>query len=628
MGCKKIIFCFWMLACAFKCLAIDDTTVHKYNPLWTRYIYSSDILFSDFNRTMDTSLDFLEMYDPMIHKFEYAHPQFFNTNLGNLGSASFSLEGFSIHANEFHIGIDAYSLYDFTPESVKFYDTKKPFTDLKYVQGLYNEQLLEVTHSQNISENWNVGFDIRKTGSKGIYQFEKTNLGNVAIGSWVHSKNRCYNNFITVCYNHYKIENNGGVTNDNVLTDSLIINKSLADVGRDSSRTENFTNVICMINSYTFGDSTIENEFDSSLVWKSKFYLQHEIKYERGAYHYHDAGDDLTHYQNLFIDSNETNDSLLYSLIQNEIYFDHSLNYMSAFGSSLKLQQQVWHLSGWQTDTSFQKYPIQAEIRLNPSKSYVLPHFTFHYQTDLLNQIFKSHVFNVNVMIPWIGSFLYYSNGTTSPSFLENHFSGNEYRWDNHFNLEHWRSWNVGSYDYKRLSLNFYWSKVSNYLYWDQFGKPNQYVESLNIFKAKLWKKTVMKNFHWNMALQYQYTSNNSILSLPTFLVFNQVYLEKDYFNKALYSQIGIDVSYFTDYFAPAFNVETMHFYNQGNLLVQKYYPVVDVFANLKIRSARVFLKIGNATQPFMKSKGYFSALHYPMPDASFKFGIDWMMWN
>ena len=149
---KNILLCFFLLASALKLFAIDDTTVHHYNPLWTKYVYSYEIEFADEGFTLDTSLDLFEMYNPAYSKSEFQKPKWYHSSLGNLGSASFSFGELS-YGNDFHLGLDAYQAYAYTTDQVKFYNTKKPFTDLGYVQGLYNEQMLHIVHTQNISPN-------------------------------------------------------------------------------------------------------------------------------------------------------------------------------------------------------------------------------------------------------------------------------------------------------------------------------------------------------------------------------------------------------------------------------------------------------------------------------------------
>lgn len=594
--------------------------------MWTRYVYASDIEFVDYHHTLDTSLSYFEMYNPIIIKFENTSLQWANVNLGNLGSASFSLSGFAIHNSEYHTGLDAYASYMYTPDQIKFFNTQKPFTDLGYVQGLYNEQMLHVLHSQNISSNWNLGFDIRKLGSNGIYQSQKNNLSNVALSSWARSKNQKFNNLISLCYNHFKLQDNGGVQNDNVFTDSLIISKSLAAVWLDSSKTEITDRCFNVQTSYMFGDSSFYSDWDSSKIFVEKCFVQHSFKYQSGSYFFYAGGNDLSGYQNLFIDSFHTNDSLEYKLIQNEFYFNPGVNYNSKLRFGLTLQHQLWQLSGWQQDTSFQLLPLTVSVKIKPIE--FLPLLDVSYNTELLHHIFNLHTMHAQLQFIKLNFYCGYVSGTTMPSFIQNHFSGNNFRWENQFEFEQYKGWYFGNYFDSKF--NFYIStyKVENLLYWNETAAPAQWSENINTFKCRVWKNTQLKNIHLNFCLQYQHQSNDSIIQLPAFVMFSQLYLERDYFKHALYAQAGVDMTYFTNYYAPAYAPEIGQFYNQGNLLLQKYYPAIDVFANLKIRSARIFLKVENATQTLTKSKGYFTALHYAANDTSFKFGIDWMMWN
>lgn len=81
-----------------------------------------------------------------------------------------------------------------------------------------------------------------------------------------------------------------------------------------------------------------------------------------------------------------------------------------------------------------------------------------------------------------------------------------------------------------------------------------------------------------------------------------------------------------SDYYASAFNPAMLTFYKQNNELM-KYYPVADLFINLKVKSARIFLRLENIDQHLF-SPGYFTAPTYPAADRGFKFGVSWMFWN
>src|SRR5690606_30136884 len=111
---------------------------------------------------LDTSLRGIQNYSPL------AQPRRPTINTGNLGLAARDMLFQPLKTIGFDPGFHALDIYAMTHDDVIYYKARTPFSSLYYVSG--GEQILQVTHSQNIKPNWNFGANYNRITSNGSYQ--------------------------------------------------------------------------------------------------------------------------------------------------------------------------------------------------------------------------------------------------------------------------------------------------------------------------------------------------------------------------------------------------------------------------------------------------------------------------
>jgi len=136
-----------------------------------------------------------------------------------------------------------------------------------------------------------------------------------------------------------------------------------------------------------------------------------------------------------------------------------------------------------------------------------------------------------------------------------------------------------------------------------------------------------MKNFrvwklHFDHRVLVQFSSNQEQIPLPLVSVNARYYLQFQLVKDVLTTQLGADVSYHTDYYAPAYDPDTGRFRVQNERKIGNY-PYIDAFVNFTWKRATIFVKYLNAAMPWPNGD-YFSALHYIRPQKAFKFGVTW----
>jgi hypothetical protein len=70
----------------------------------------------------------------------------------------------------------------------------------------------------------------------------------------------------------------------------------------------------------------------------------------------------------------------------------------------------------------------------------------------------------------------------------------------------------------------------------------------------------------------------------------------------------------------------TRSFYLQDKKQIGNYI-YMDVFLNVKIQRARIFIMYSHFNASFMK-QSYYMVPNYPQQDAAFKFGVDWRFFD
>ena len=86
-------------------------------------------------------------------------------------------------------------------------------------------------------------------------------------------------------------------------------------------------------------------------------------------------------------------------------------------------------------------------------------------------------------------------------------------------------------------------------------------------------------------------------------------------------------MSYNSNYFGNAYAPAIGQFYVQNEQKLT-FYPVVDVFLNVKIKKARIFVKMEHLNQGIFRQKGYYVSPNYAMPERLFRLGFSWAFYN
>ncbi len=627
---KQFLFVvfFFCLSSHFSFAIGDDSTYHRYNPLWTNYFHPR---FPDYIHSIDTSIDKFHEYDMLQQHFGWM-------NLGNNGTPAFQTIYHSMNNSELQWGLEqSVSPYLKSPENIRFYKTLKPYSHLYYVMGSKSEQQLVGTHTQNIGRNANVGFEFIRQGVPGFYQRQRADVFDLDVFADVRSKNQRYEISPYVIMNKLNWQLNGGITNADVFIDTTLIDKTLADIYLSNTRAEFRRNNYGFYQSFNWGNHYITKLSDTSYQqqFNSSVRLFHQMDYSQSLYTYLDDSTDFHFYypHEYYFNPDSTSDSTYYSLLRNEISIEWNevKHKDSAETTERKFPFNIFVIHDLHQLPFAQKKYINELNAGFECHSWLRP-FYFYVSASAGKSEISDLNYRAEAYVTWYGSlspwqfFLNVRTDNHPPSWFQNSYYSNHFNWNFNFKNEGETFAELGFYNSKNSAYGGIKYVVNeNHIYFSANAQPAQHNGTLNGWVIYLKKNFRFGKIHVDNEIGINLVDEN-VFQLPVYAGKHLLYYENSLFKHALDFSSGIEVNYVSDYYAPSFNPATLTFYQQ-NLTLVHYYPVADFFVNMKIKSARIFLRIENLDQGLFEP-GYFTVPSYPAADRSFKFGVSWMFWN
>lgn len=408
--------------------------------------------------------------------------------------------------------------------------------------------------------------------------------------------------------------------------------------------------------SEVLNDSTNDNiNYDTTyveIVEFSGFSLSHEMLHNSDVRKYFDSNLSESFYElaNIYIDSSKTNDRVDQYQFGNRF----AINYRKSDKLSLKFayyNERMDYYYNIIPDTSFTlKHNIQdTSVNYIKDERCYNNSFSFYINTILFDKInLKSYweyfidqdkkddskidtelSYNIAQESKLGISYNYLNN---NPDYFYRNFSSNHFKFEMQ-NPKMIKQWNVGMYfenEKYKIYSEIKYGGIANYLYLDNKANVNQYNDDLKILSGELTKKIKIGLINSFTRFVYQKSSNDSILSLPQYSLYQALFLEKLWNFKAtggmLLWQIGVDYRYNSSYMADAYMPMTGLFYRQYNNEQEEFHRF-DAYINLTIKRARFYIKY-NYLNSAINEKYYFNSPYYPSPEPTLQFGLAWTFYD
>lgn len=468
------------------------------------------------------------------------------------------------------------------------------YSNLQYHSFSSKGQFIKVNHQQLLSDYLLLNINFNKFSQEGIFNRENLKLHDVSTSLFFKNQNQTYSSQISLGYQKIIMDENGGIKNytTTYFDDPLIYQVNLLNAQNEAKN----RNHKIIQNLKLTENLSIENKF--SILSHRKIYT--------------DQFPQSDFYQNIYLDSTLTKDSLSTITFSNDIGITYN---------NFTLSQIILNRAASISNLDSSDYNYGLSLSYNNNKIGISFNSQF-YKTDDINLSIKK-VFNIKTLTNAFK--LDYSRSRVP--ILTNSYYSNHFFFDNDFtNIKAARA----SYiiDNKNYSFESILTHYLNYVYLDKHSHYQQYQNALFYWYNKLTVKLNWKKFHTTQILKYQYSDNTLILPTPKFNYTTSLWFESRFFNDNLNTKIGADMNYFSSHFAMAYNPALANYYLQDSQLIGNA-PLLSVFLKLQVQNMNITMRYRNITSLISaNSNHYFLIPNYPYHSTLFQLSVIWKLNN
>ena len=547
---------------------------------------------------------------------------------------------------------DYYLPYSYTPETMPFYNTKTPYTELAYWGTLFANKQLEESNikfltTQNLTPSFNVNFVYLRFGGMGMLENEKTDNRTVGItGNYLGKRYVAQGGYI---FNRIKREENGGISDPSMVLDTLVDAKVIPITLNNAHNTLK-RNTVFLTHSYGIPFKFLQKA--DSLGMKE------EKEMGEGTMAYIGHSFDASVYSKKYTDEIPLGDSLGRALYNNQFYINPTTSadsmrvfklenrffinlqpwakeaiisnisagighqYLSLYGF-----RQDFFLQGNSTEKQNNMYmyfgaggKVKRYFNWNGKATY---NFAGYYQNDFAvdgQMTFSSYPKKMPQGIHLTGKV---DLALERPNYFYNNAYTNHYVWNNDFE-QTTRTEIQGKLsipDWK-LEASVGYAMLKNNTYFDSLSIVRQNPEAMSILSAYVKKDIQLWKFHFENKVLFQVSSDEEVVPLPDISLDLKYYFQFWLVQNVLNIQIGANALYTSEYYAQGYSPALGVFYNQRREKIGNT-PYIDAFVNMQWKRASIFVKYINAAQGWPDSD-YFSSYRYIRSQKALKLGIHW----
>lgn len=563
-----------------------------------------------FGQLSDTLIHSNQIYDSIIHSevndvasifYKHKNDVLIN-NLGTYGSSFYYPTADGIFQNKYN----SFNKH----ERLLELNGIKPLTRLTYINAGRREQLFALKHQNQFGNGLQYFLDINKISSPGTFINQEAGISDFFTNLNYKSKSKSYIGQFSVGYFRKKQQENGGLFNKVIYEQNLFEDPLSVNVNLNNSSSQ-FTN-------YTYH---LYQQFRLFKISNNSFYVALNNKYSTNERFFNDNDVLSPIYNTVRLDSLSWLDSISYSTIENTAFLgvkNKKLDF-NFFG-------QYAFNSYFQTtgiDTNYNDVYAGVQIKFKLKKISLLADAKYGVSGYRQNDWRLNSELNIDISKKIRLEINIYSQ-ILEPDLKYVRYSSNHFYWSNYSLNKQQKSGIKGGifFDKYRLHLLAKSILLNNYIYFDDKLNLQQHQQASFINSFSVAKDISLKKLHFRTVLIYQTTSDKYLFPLPDFVGRQLVYFQSYAFKKAVKIQFGFNISFTSKYYGYAYMPEITEFFIQKNQKIGDY-PFTDVFLNMRVKRAQVFLKYEHLNTFWTEDK-FYSTANYPAMNRSLKIGIVW----
>lgn len=548
---------------------------------------------------------------------------------------------------------DNYQPFVITSSDVRFYNTTVPYSRIAYNRGFtsnHSEYEINFFFTGNLNRRVNLGTEINYLKGAGHYMNQEAKLFNGSVFGSYNGNN--YSLHAAFAWNNLSHFDNGGIVNTEELAGSL----NAEDIPVRLKAMAGYQYLSALLNHYY--SITVEREHHDSVEVINGFgdkemrdsvridYIPlitfaHTFRTNNSVRRYIEKQADQDFYSNIWRNASLTNDSTNVLTVSNTltVTFEEEFNRRLHFGADVYVTnecQRFLNSKGQFGLNDLEQGFGYSLDQLNVARLNANPDTLFYNQwtnnTFVGGSLYKRrgrwvhYGFNGDVCVFGYKIGEFQVNGhldgsfrlgkdtmviraraevrNQTPIWYQQHLLTNHYRWENNFTRPY--RFSVGgdiAYPTKWVKprLNIGFENITNHLYYDATG-IRQAEGNIQIFAADLRLDITTPWVNLENNVIYQHSSSPAV-PLPAVVLYHNLYYHGAWFRRAMQAQIGVDMRYFTAYYAPRLNPALGQFCVQNETLIGNY-PVLNVYASfyVKLLHLRFYAQYTHFNRLFMRS--------------------------
>lgn len=598
--------------------ALDDSTKQIYSPKTVYYFHQEDWLHSENPKNrIDTTLDMFHRYLVIEKK------NFLSTDLGNQGTALRSLYIQPNRALGTQLGYQAYRPFGFDSDSVRYYNTKSPFSIMHYDMGAGGQSRLNFTFNRNVDSLWNIGLELQRINSKknlidGLFQQGDRSLINhwsILFHSNFTSKNGKYRLLTNLNFFNQGTREQGGVELLAGLTPSQALQYTDNAAVLTNGLTENYDR-----------DFTA-HYYHEFIGWKGlQFYQKIQLKSQSARFKDNDFVNTLAQgiYPRTYIIYIQapTRDSLYNEIQWKE--FSHQTGikgYYKKFNYLAYFKQRYWNAHNPVENAS--KNRLENYIGLNLEQK-IGEKIDFKANGEYL--LGRDYLINGQLNTPF--GFVEVKRMNFSPTLKDNWVYNTSFRWENDYRnilMDELKGGIRISSSNLTFTPSISLQRIDNFIYYDSLATALQTKKAISVIRPSLDLKLYPGKFLFWVNAYWNNQFGPDVFRTPEFVVQGTTSIDLNY-KTNLYTRLGIDYHYYSSYYAPAYQMALQAYHLQNDYRVPSFIQL-DPYLSLRINYVRVYLKYANALQGVLTKNHYTAYLYQAMP-RGFALGVVWQLFD
>lgn len=592
---------------------VDSTHIGRYSSFEHSFQADSVSLV-----TWQPSINDVQIFDPIIVSYGS------RLNLGNTGTNSpWNIVNWTEEVG-YRLGIRHAHL----PEagSGDYFFPLKAYTSVGYANGAANrENVLNIHFAKPLGNLLNFGFNYLRIGSGGAYNRQQTIINRLNTYAFYYSANRRYKAGLEFVYANDDSQDNGGLASDSIYLaradgDRRFIPVALNEASHKIVRFE-------LLGSQRY--SLYSRGVDSLKFKRLDPFVRHNFYFKDERFSYKDRPDTSAGslYDNVWIDSLQTLDSLKFTQVRNDLSL--GLRFVKS-----SVEQNVEVGVGHEWNRFWQFFVVD-----NSSNIFLTANYKLKIKRHELNAKLRYYLVGPNLGDTWFnGRYEMKSDSSliTGADFtlvnrradrMMEHWRSNNFIWDNDFSREQVIEAKAFIRVPRiRLTADFGYLILTNLIFVGSNGLPVQATEVNSALVGQVSEHVRWRWINFKAHAMVNWFLTGDAIRLPPLAARGSLYYDGKIIKQKLRIQLGIDAWYNASYSPYGYVPALMRFNTQAEVTTP-HYVSFDAFLNLEIKRFRGFFKVEHWNAGLM-GHNYYMLAHYPMDGLSIKFGINWTFFD